>query len=189
MKRLVIAIALMLMVAAPALFAQSSDRGAVGVYGDYFRYGVPGGTANLYGLGGNIMFNASHNVQVAGEISYDFEQGYNFTSLTNPGLRTVSTRLVHGLVGPELKPMSWHGFRPFVTVKGGFLNFDTVSTTEGITSGFGLGSSTHFALFPGGGVEAFAGHVGVRVELGDFIYWNNGAFNNFRLAVGPQFRF
>ena len=49
--------------------------------------------------------------------------------------------------------------------------------------------ATYFAIYPGGGIEAFAGPIGVRAEIGDNIFFNDGAHNNMRISFGPQFRF
>jgi hypothetical protein len=38
-------------------------------------------------------------------------------------------------------------------------------------------------------VEAFAGIVGLRAEVGDEIYFSNGANNNWKATVGPVIRF
>jgi len=60
----------------------------------------------------------------------------------------------------------------------------------GFTNAVGLGAgATYFALYPGGGIEAFAGPIGVRAEVGDNIFFNNGMHNNLRVSFGPQFRF
>jgi len=45
------------------------------------------------------------------------------------------------------------------------------------------------AIYPAGGVEASLGPVGLRFELGDDIYFNNGAHNNLRITFGPILRF
>ena len=50
-------------------------------------------------------------------------------------------------------------------------------------------SSLNAAIYPGGGVEASLGPVGLRFELGDEIYLNNGAHNNLRITFGPMLRF
>ena len=42
---------------------------------------------------------------------------------------------------------------------------------------------------PGAGVEASLGPVGLRLELGDDIYFNSGAHNNLRVTFGPILRF
>ena len=66
----------------------------------------------------------------------------------------------------------------FVTGKVGFENFSVTKTTRRrdlptvarLSSG-----TTQFAVYPGGGLEAFAGPIGVRAEVGDDIYFLNGA--------------
>ncbi len=189
MKRFIIVVALMMVLAAPALVAQDYNHVEFGAAGDYFRYGVPGTHSNLFGLAGNIFFNVHKNVQIGGDVAYDFQQGFNLSNPTNIPASSIriNTRIVRGMVGPEIKGSG--KFRPFVTMKGGFINWNQVSPGTGIVSGFDLGSASHFAIYPGGGIEAFAGPIGVRVEIGDFIYFNNGAKNNLRIGFGPQFRF
>ena len=49
--------------------------------------------------------------------------------------------------------------------------------------------ATYFALYPSAGIEAFAGPIGLRLEAGDDVFFNNGAHNNLRVTIGPQFRF
>jgi hypothetical protein len=49
--------------------------------------------------------------------------------------------------------------------------------------------TTRFAIYPGGGFEAFAGPIRVRAEVGDDISFLNGAHNSLRVSLGPQFRF
>jgi hypothetical protein len=46
-----------------------------------------------------------------------------------------------------------------------------------------------FALYPGGGIEAFAGPIGIRLEVGDDIYFLGGARNNLKANIGPVIRF
>ena len=48
---------------------------------------------------------------------------------------------------------------------------------------------TKFALYPGVGVEGFWGPIGMRVEVGDEIYFADGARNNLKVTAGPVFRF
>jgi hypothetical protein len=85
-------------------------------------------------------------------------------------------------------------FRPFATLKGGFVDFrlspsllplnNVVSTILDIRT-----SSLNAAIYPAGGVEASLGPVGLRLELGDEIYFNNGVHNNLRVTFGPILRF
>ncbi len=55
---------------------------------------------------------------------------------------------------------------------------------------FGLRSSSlNAAIYPAAGVEASLGPVGLRFELGDEIYFNNGTHNNLRITFGPILKF
>lgn len=133
------------------------------------------------------------NVKIEAEMGYDFER--NYTSTFSNGVTTANVqsrlRTLHGFFGPKFQTGSGP-LRFFVTGKVGFENF-TLSG-QGAPTGFatavGLGSgSTSFALYPGGGIEAFAGPIGVRAEIGDNIFFDNGIHNNMRVSFGPQFRF
>jgi hypothetical protein len=44
-------------------------------------------------------------------------------------------------------------------------------------------------LYPGGGLEGHLGPIGVRLDVGDEIYFAHGAHNNLRVAFGPYIRF
>ena len=50
-------------------------------------------------------------------------------------------------------------------------------------------TSVSAALYPGGGAVAALGPVGLRLEFGDAIYFNDGAHNNLRITFGPILRF
>jgi hypothetical protein len=176
------------------MLAQSSeDHAEVGVFAEYFRFSDPGPTTNYIGLGGRAAFNVHPSIQIEAEMGYDFER--NYTSTFSNGVTTTDVqsrlRTLHGFFGPKFQTGSGP-FRVFVTGKVGFENFTV--TNAGAPAGFanavGLGSSaTYFALYPGGGVEAFAGPIGVRAEIGDNIFFNNGMHNNLRISFGPQLRF
>jgi hypothetical protein len=109
------------------------------------------------------------------------------------GRNGVSTQLVtshlqrlHGFFGPKFQTGSGP-FRVFVTGKVGFENFSVTNdnATTGFTNSAGLTSgTTRFAVYPGGGFEAFAGPIGVRAEIGDDIYFLNGPHNNLRISLG-----
>jgi hypothetical protein len=98
-----------------------------------------------------------------------------------------------GLFGPKFQFGTSSPVRAFVTGKVGFVDFSTGgAVTAGnignTIAGVG-GSSTHLALYPGGGIEGFWGPVGLRLDVGDEIYLNNGTFNNLKVEFGPHFRF
>jgi hypothetical protein len=180
--------------AAPALLAQDqSDHGEVGVFAEYLRMTDVTPTENFVGLGGRAAFNVHPSIQLEGEMGYDFERSFaqTFTNGVSTELVASHVRRLHGFFGPKFQTGSGT-FRVFVTGKVGFENFSVTNdnATTGFTNSVGLTSgTTRFALYPGGGFEAFAGPIGVRAEIGDDIYFLNGTHNNLRISLGPQFRF
>jgi hypothetical protein len=180
--------------AAPALLAQDqSDHGEVGVFAEYLRMTDVTPTENFVGLGGRAAFNVHPSIQLEGEMGYDFKRSFaqTFTNGVSTELVTSHVRRLHGFFGPKFQTGSGT-FRVFVTGKVGFENFSVTNdnATTGFTNSVGLTSgTTRFALYPGGGFEAFAGPIGVRAEIGDDIYFLNGTHNNLRISLGPQFRF
>jgi len=173
---------------------EAYDHASVGVFADYLRFAPGSGTTNFVGLGGRAGFHVNHNVQIEGEFSYYFQR--NFTNTFTNGITTsfVTTRVrpLTGLFGPKFETSG--PFKFFVTGKVGFVNFTNTSSavtfgTLGTAFSSVGGSGTHFALYPGGGVEGFWGPFGLRAEIGDQIYLNNGTFNNLRVSFGPQIRF
>ncbi len=195
MKRCLSLLAVSLFFAVPMMVAQSHDMDHVEIGGflDYYRLSDPGPTRNFIGLGGRAAFGITPNVQIEAEMAYDFKRDY--TSTFSDGLTTTNVtsrlRTLHGFFGPKFQTGSGP-FRVFVTGKVGFDNFGVTNATPpaGFTNSVGLASgATYFALYPGGGVEAFAGPIGLRAEIGDDIFFNGGAHNNMRVTFGPQFRF
>lgn len=197
MKRFALFAVLGFCLAVPSfVMAQSTyDHGEVGVFADYLRLGQPNPAINFVGLGGRVGFNVHRNIALEAEMSYDFKR--NFTSTFNNGfssqLVTTRVRPLTALFGPKFQAGTSGPFRAFVTGKVGFVNFSAtnqnapsgfVSSVNGITDG-----NTRFALYPGGGIEAFLGPIGLRLEVGDEIYFLNGAQNNLKVTFGPHFRF
>jgi hypothetical protein len=179
-----------------------NNHGTIGVYGDLFRVKPAGGDAvNFLGLGGRVGFNVHPNIALEAEMNYDFLKNYTAINTgTNSGSvtsTTVSTRTrpLTGLFGPKFQFGTSGPFRAFVTGKVGFTEFSHSSTTtasgETFSNAFDQfgGGTTHFAAYPGGGIEGFFGPIGLRVEAGDQIYFNNGAYNNLRVTFGPEIRF
>jgi hypothetical protein len=187
MKKLVIAmIAVLAFSAAPAMFAQ--DHGVIGVYADYVRLKNADNT-NYWGLGGRLGFNLHPNVQLEGEMSYDFAKDFTI-STTGGGTVTTETRdlrLLHGLFGPKFQTAG--PVRVFAVLKGGFLNFSTDRrlATQIVTNV--PNGDTNGVFYPGGGIELYSGWFGIRAEIGDLMYFDRGANHNLRLTFGPQIRF
>ncbi len=179
------------------------NHGEVTGFGDYFRFN-PSGSAhstNFVGVGGLVGFSLHPNVAIEGQMSYDFERNYTSVSGTPGSFGGTSTtvvsrvRPISGLFGPKFQLGTSSPIRLFVTGKAGFLDL-TASNASPSTTSFGNsfssfgGNATHFAVYPGGGLEMFFGPLGIRAEAGDELYWYNGnTYNNLRVAVGPSFRF
>jgi hypothetical protein len=126
-------------------------------------------------------------------MAYDFKRNYTSTFSNGITSETVNSnfRILHGFFGPKFQTGSG-AFRVFVTGNVGFDNFgiNHQNAQTGFTDTVGLtNGATYFAVYPGGGIEAFAGPIGLRAEIGDDIYFNSGAHNNIRVTVGPQLRF
>jgi len=184
----------------------AENHGEIAVYGDLFRVKPNGGNAvNFLGLGGRVGFNMHPNVALEAEMNYDFKQNYTTVATSGTGTSgsgtvttttiTGHTRPLTGLFGPKFQFGTSGPFRAFVTGKVGFTEFSHSGTTA-VSSGTFTGSldqfgggSTHFAVYPGGGIEGFFGPIGLRLEAGDQIYFNNGSHNNLRVAFGPTIRF
>ena len=193
MRKLVLAtIAAMFLMTVPAVLAQ--DHAEVGVFADYVRL-HHADNANFWGLGGRVGFNVHSHVQLEADMAYDFERNFTTTSSTGGTTTFVQSnglRLWHGSFGPKFQT-NVGPVRAFFVLKGGFLNFGV--SNKGTTSGFvdqvGSfgGGDTNGVFYPGGGVEFFAGPIGLRIDAGDLMYFDRGANHNFSLTVGPTFRF
>jgi hypothetical protein len=194
MKRL----ALLLLLGAcfvPGAFAQDGEHVQLGVYADYFNLSQT--STNFAGLGGRVSFQAYRNLKLEGEMSYDFDKVFteNFTDPSTAQVTIVRSNLhlLHGMFGPRLN-LGRHAIQPFVTLKGGFINsqFNTepASVSGFISSVNNLRANSMIGtLYPGGGVEGHLGPVGLRLDIGDEIYFNHGTHNNLRVAFGPFIRF
>lgn len=180
---------------APNIVAQSLDHINVGVYGNFFR--LSDSDINLGGLGARVSVHVFPLVMLEAESGYNFESAFSQGFNDSNGTVTVSrthVRSLDGLVGPRVN-VPFRTFHLFVTAKGGFINFNLNSnpavTINTVSSAFrGLNGTNTFGVFyPGGGGEAFWGPIGLRVDVGDEIFYNNGAHNNLRLSLGPVIRF
>ena len=185
---------ILLSCASSCLLAQS--RVETGVFIDYLS--ISQTSTDNFGIGGRFGYRVHHNVMLEGELAYDyginFDEAYrNISNGDIAAIERTSIGVTHGLFGPTLEPAKG-GFRPFVTLKGGFVDFrfstsllpysNLASAILGIRT-----SRLNAAIYPGGGLEASLGPVGLRFELGDEIYFNNGGHNNLRITFGPIIRF
>jgi hypothetical protein len=189
-----IVIALLLCGSSPRLSAQ--QRVEAGVFLDYLS--ISQTSTNNFGLGGRLGYRIHRKIMMEGELAYDyginFHEAYrNITNGNITAIASTSIGVTHGLFGPTLQPAKGR-LRPFVTLKGGFIDFRLspsllpLTTFESTLLGLRT-SSLNVAIYPGAGVEASLGPLGLRFEMGDEIYFNNGPHNNLRITFGPILRF
>jgi hypothetical protein len=173
--------------------ARAQGAGEVGVFAHYFDWRQA--DTQLVGIGGRLSLNTSPSVQIEGEVGYDFTR--TFTERYSDGttaynFERTNARMLDGLVGPNFQTTG--RIRLFVTIKGGFTHFDFSNTAASIP-GFKSelenlrSSNINPAIYPGGGIEGYFGALGLRVDVGDEIYFANGSHHNFRVTAGPVIRF
>ncbi len=195
MKRL----ALLLFIAStftPLAFAQDDNEHVqVGVFADYLRFSQTDN--NFGGVGARASFQAYKRIKLEGQMAYDFNQAFN-EGFTDTGTGTVTIqrsglRVLHGEFGPKVN-IGHHAIQPFVTLKGGFINFQlsnapaTVGTFLSSVDGLRR-NSVNGVLYPGGGLQGHLGPVGLRLDVGDEMYFNHGTHHNLSIAFGPTFQF
>lgn len=192
---------LYLMLAIPfftsGLSAQSwgSDHINVGVFGNFLRQSDTG--IDLGGVGARLSVNVMPRIQLEAESSYNFEAAYSQGFNDSNGTVTLTrshVRTLDGLFGPKLYTNKGP-VRLFGTLKGGFINFNlatspavTIQTVGNTFQGLN-GVNTFGVFYPGGGAEAFWGPFGLRVDVGDEMFFHNGSHNNLRVSFGPTIRF
>jgi hypothetical protein len=178
----------------PLAAAQDEEHVQVGVFADYLRLSQTDN--NFGGVGAQVSFQAYKEFKMEGSMAYDFNQ--TFTEGFTDGSGTFTTartglRVLHGEFGPRVN-IGHHAIQPFVTLKGGFMDFrvDNAPATLGtfFSSVSGLrANNVNGVLYPGGGLQGHLGPVGLRLDIGDEMYFNHGTHNNLRVAFGPVFRF
>lgn len=177
-------------------FAAAQSRVELGVFLDSLSISQTG-TSN-FGLGARFGYRVHRCVMLEGEFAYDYGLNFDesFRDITTGNIAAIertSIGVSHGLIGPTLQPSHGH-FRPFVTLKAGFIDFrlspSLLPYSTVVSSIFGLrDSNLNFALYPGAGIEASLGPVGLRLEAGNEMYFNRGAHGNLRITFGPIVRF
>jgi hypothetical protein len=130
-------------------------------------------------------------------MSYDFDQafteGFTNTSNGSVSIHRTGMRVLHGEFGPRLN-IGRHRIQPFVTLKGGFIDFRlnnapaTVGTFFSSVNGL-RADNVNGVFYPGGGLQGHLGPLGMRLDIGDEMYFNHGTHNNLRISFGPTFRF
>jgi hypothetical protein len=195
MKRLALLLVFAASVFVPGAFAQDNEHVQVGVFADYFR--ISQNDADMLGVGGRASFQAFKRMKLEAEVAYDFSraftEGFTDNSTGIVTFQRTDQRVLHGLFGPRVN-LGRHNIQPFITAKGGFVNFHfdnspaTFGTFTSTVSGL-RDSNVIGAFYPGGGVEGHLGPIGLRLDVGDEMYFNHGTHHNFRASFGPVIRF
>jgi hypothetical protein len=180
----------------PPAWLRAQSRAEAGVFLDSLNISQTG-TENV-GIGGRFGYRVYPHVMLEGELSYDFGVNFQETyrNIANGAIAAVASTSIgvtEGWVGPTVEPAHGH-FRPFATLKAGFVDFrlspSLIPYSSVVTTALGIRTSTlNAALYPGGGVVASLGPVGLRLEFGDALYFNSGAHNDLRITFGPVVRF
>jgi hypothetical protein len=177
----------------PLASAQDREHIQLEVFADYFRLAQTDN--NFGGVGALASFQAFEELKLEAQMSYDFNQTFTegFTDTGTVTFSRTNLRILHGEFGPRMN-IGHHGIQPFVTLKGGFVDFriDGAPATLGtfFSSVNGLRArNVNGVLYPGGGLQGHLGPIGLRLDVGDEIYFNHGAHNNLRVALGPVIRF
>lgn len=176
----------------PLASAQETEHIQAGVFADYFRLGQT--DTNFGGLGARLGVVAYRSLKLEGEMSYDFDQAFTERDNTTLTVRRSGMRVLHGEFGPKVNLGERFHVHPFVTLKGGFIDFRINNAPATIGTFFSSvdnlrRNNVNGVLYPGGGLEGHFGPVGVRLDIGDEIYFNHGTHNNLRIALGPYIRF
>ena len=195
MVKVVLAIAVVLLCGNLCL-AHAQKRVEAGLFFDYLS--ISQTQTNNFGVGGRFGYRVHHHVMVEGEIAYDYgvnfhEAYHNIASGNVTAIEQTSIGVTEVLFGPKFQPAHGH-LRPFGTLKAGFIDFrlspSLIPYSSVVSSVLGIrDSNLNAALYPGGGATATLGPLGLRLELGDLIYFNEGVHNNLRLTFGPILRF
>src|ERR1700746_3488901 len=114
---------ILLSCASSCLLAQS--RVETGVFIDYLS--ISQTSTDNFVIGGRLGYRAYHHAMLEGELAYDygitFDEAYrNISNGDIAAIERTSIGVTHGLFGPTLAPAKG-SFRPFVTLKGGFVDF------------------------------------------------------------------
>jgi hypothetical protein len=191
--------------ALPVARAQDKENHVeIGIFGDYFRLGATKGptlastgATSFGGVGARLSINVSRRWQIEPEMNYDFaasfSEGFTGPSGSVAGFSTTRLRILHGMIGPKFQS-GGGAFRAFLTIKGGADNFIfsgapvTFSSFTSQVSGLRTNNVVG-VVYPGGGIEAYLGPIGLRLDVGDEIYFQSGAHNNLRITAGPSIRF
>jgi hypothetical protein len=152
-------------------------------------------STNNFGLGARFGYRVHRDFMLEGELAYDYgiNFGETYRNIVNGNIAAIentSLGVTHGLFGLKIQ----RGGSSVYYAEGRFHGFPaepwSVALQQCGEHLLGLRTSSwNAAIYPAAGVEAAIGPVGLRFEVGDEVYFNNGAHNNLRLTFGPIIRF
>ena len=180
----------------PLASAQETEHIQVGVFADYLRLAQT--DTNSAGVGVRLGVVAFRNVKLEGQMSYDFNkaftEGFTDTSTGAVSIQRTNLRILHGEFGPKVNLGERFHVHPFITLKGGFVNFRLSNAPATIGTFFSTvdtlrRNNVNGVLYPGGGLEGHFGPLGMRLDIGDEMYFNHGTHNNLSISLGPYIRF
>ena len=188
----ILGVALALLMAAPALFAQRStniyDHAEVGAFVNYTRLANAGDT-NFFGIGGRLLgFNASPHVALEAEGAYDFQRYIDITSSGNFISTRSGVRMAHFMFGPTFISGRSGPLRLFVTAKGGLINFSSSVNFANQVNSIPVGTPTR--SFIRAAALSFS-PAGLECALRPATRSTSAMArnNNLRVTVGPVIRF
>lgn len=204
MRTLTLLLSFLLVASVPLALAQgrpnehgaAHDRIEAGVFLDYL--GISQTSTNNFGLGARFGYRVYPSVMLEGEFAYDYGLNFDeaYRNVVNGNIAAIehtSIGITQGLIGPRLQRSAGH-LHPFATLKVGFADFrlspSLLPYSNVASSILGLRTSNlNTALYPGAGVSATVGPLGLRFEAGDEVYFNRGSHHNLRITFGPILRF
>ena len=178
------------------VFAQHVELGGFGSYESYNQARQVQFPDHGFGLGGRINFNLHRYLQLEFESGYDFKHPKVSAASTTTGAILTNSKLgvVHANAGLKFQSP---GGSFFFFLKGGGNRFDAEQQLVTVTSIPTVQTITQTSersfwkgvFYPGAGIGFHAGPLGIRLDAGDEIYWDNGARHNLRITFGPTIRF
>lgn len=173
----------------------SAQRIELGGFGSFGHTDITPFPTDAVGVGGRLDIGLTHWLALEGEGSYDFKHP-TLQIVSNGGIGFNVTQFRMGIVHANGGfKVQTKGGSYFLFLKGGVLNFmpDIRTTTlVGTIQGNVPRSGTNFSeavFYPGAGIGFHAGILGIRLDAGDEIYWDEGTHHNLRITFGPTIRF
>jgi hypothetical protein len=174
----------------------SAQHVELGAFFDYGRPTIPNFSANAFGAGGRLDINLHRFLQAEIDAAYDVKYANFLVTTTSASVALTNSEMGILHMNGGLKVQTAGGSF-FLFAKGGANQYfpeQTIQTVAGnpITVSKSVSSPDSFihgVFYPGGGIGFHAGPLGIRLDVGDEIYWSSGAHHNLRVTFGPTLRF